>query len=298
MTDYTTRDAAGLCADATREANVALQLNPNSVEAYLALAMAATNAGDERGAVQAFERTLALNPGHSTGQFWYGFFLANLGRVTEAVQRGEKAIQIDPLSTIVHANLSYWYLRAGNPDAAARQLKHAFALDPNFLPTIIYAFVIAEATGRYAEAADQLKRVLATNTERTDLWLDLFRTLYHADRYEEAVAALEAWLSIDSLSHLRGTFSEAYRRLGIDAVVKRFGESLAEPRLVHRQLGVISLTLIDLGFTDAAFRWLEYSFEHDRHELLRIRLDHFWDPVRDDPRFVQLVRKLDSSTGK
>jgi len=298
MTDYTGRDAASLCADAIREANVALQLNPDSAEAYLALAMAATNLGNERDAAEAFERTLALNPGHSTGQFWYGFFLANLGRVTEAVQRGERAIQIDPLSTIVHANLSYWYLRAGNPDAAARQLKHAFALDPNFLPTSIYAFVIAEASGRYAEAADHLMRVIATDSERRDLQLDLFRMLYHAGRYEEAVAALEAWLGLDSLSHLRGTFSEAYQRSGIDSVIKLFGESFAEPWLVHRQLGVISLTLLALGYTDRALRWLEYAFDHDRHELLRIRLDHVWDPIRQDPRFIRLASKLDSSTGK
>ncbi len=298
MTDYTLRDAATLCEDATRESRIALRLNPDLAEAHLALAMAATNSGNEKAAVEAFERTLALNPGHSTGQFWYGFFLANMGRVSEAVQRGEKAIQIDPLSTIVHANLSYWYLRAGNPNASARQLKHAFALDPNFLPTIIYAFVIADATGQHEEAVGHLKRVVVLDTDRTEFQLDLTRSLYFSGRYKESVAALEEWLNVDSLSHLRGTFQNAFEKSGIAGVIAHFGKSFSAPWFAHRQMAVISVTLVAFGFVDAAFRWMEYAFDHDRHELLRIRLDHFWDPIRNDPRFIQLTNKLDSSTGK
>jgi hypothetical protein len=48
----------------------------------------------------------------------------------------------------------------------------------------------------------------------------------------------------------------------------------------------------ELGEKDQAFQWLNTAFQEHDEDLLGLRTDSSFDPIRSDPRFAELVRKV------
>ena len=54
----------------------------------------------------------------------------------------------------------------------------------------------------------------------------------------------------------------------------------------------VALVYVALGETDEAFQWLEKSFQKHEESLCSINVDTKWNPVRSDPRFTGLIKKI------
>jgi tetratricopeptide (TPR) repeat protein len=80
-----------------------------------------------------FKRAIALNPNYATAHHWYGnALLVALGRFDEAISEVHRAVDLDPLSLIINADLGGTLMMARRYDQAIAQLQRTLALDERF----------------------------------------------------------------------------------------------------------------------------------------------------------------------
>ena len=126
----------------------ALQLDETLASAHYAMATAHTwYDWDWAGADREFRRGLELNPNDALGRNWHGGYLSVLGRHDEAIAEQQRALELDPLSVIVNANLARALYRARRYDEAIAQARKTLELDPGFAGGPLLAGGFAAAQG-------------------------------------------------------------------------------------------------------------------------------------------------------
>jgi TolB-like protein/DNA-binding winged helix-turn-helix (wHTH) protein/Tfp pilus assembly protein PilF len=114
-------------------AQKALRLNDNLASAHYALATAYTwYDWDWANAEKEFQRALALNPDDALGRNWYGGYLSLLGHHDQALEQHQRALQLEPFSLIINANLARGLYWARRYDEAIAQARKTLDLDPSF----------------------------------------------------------------------------------------------------------------------------------------------------------------------
>jgi TolB-like protein/Tfp pilus assembly protein PilF/tRNA A-37 threonylcarbamoyl transferase component Bud32 len=234
----------------------ALELDETLAEAHEALAEIKLYADwDWAGAEQGFRRALEINPNLAQGHIHYSWYLQLVRPLDEAIAEMKRGQELDPLTPLWSAWLGWQYWEAGQNDNAVDAARKSLELDPNF-PVGLYILGAAYAQkGMYAEAvAVHQKAGLASPAWR---W-PLGRTYALAGRKEEA----------------RKVAAELERE---PAGLNPWG--LAE-------------IYTALGEKDAAFRWLEACFRSRSGFLPWIRIEVPFKPLHSDPRFQDLVRRM------
>jgi TolB-like protein/Flp pilus assembly protein TadD len=250
-------------ADASREAMIAaetaLRIDPALGEAHIALAQTLSSNNDWDGATAAYEKGVALSPGYATGHQWYAGHLGTIGRLDEAIEQIELAVKLDPLSLIINTNVGMILRWAGEYDRAAERLRKAIELDPHFVGSFQELGTVYEEQGKYEEAREMY-----------------LRTLEESDRF----------LGQAELGHLYGAAgrrAEALELLSeLEEAAKTRHVSPMEFAFIHAGLGNI----------DEAFEWLERSIETGDPTFSWRILTPGVDELRDDPRFVDLLRRV------
>src|SRR5882672_2481743 len=115
----------------------ALQLDDKLAEAHTALGLVLCDGDlDMADSISEFQRAIALNPNYATAHHWYGNGpLLALGRFEEAIAEGKRAIELDPLSPIINADLGKNLYNARRYDEAIAQLRKTLEIDPTFYYT-------------------------------------------------------------------------------------------------------------------------------------------------------------------
>jgi TolB-like protein/tetratricopeptide (TPR) repeat protein len=108
----------------------AVELDPLSPSAYSARAAQRTWEGNESGAREDVERSLALGPSDSIANMFAGVFWAGRGRLDEAVARARRATELDPLDILGWLNLGTFQTFAGNLAEARSAFRRAQQLVP------------------------------------------------------------------------------------------------------------------------------------------------------------------------
>ena len=240
----------------------ALEIDPTLAEAHGALADSLALydwnwAESEREYGKAFQ----LDPNVSYIHLTHGVsYFAPLGKRDEAVAELKRAVELEPLSLITNAIFGLSYLYAGQNDKALEQGKRTYDLDPNF---------------RFGRQY-------------------LGNTLIVLGRYDDAIALAEQGLKTSPLSQedlvIAGlAYAKSGRRREAEQYLDRFRE-LGKTRYV-RTVFTASIYAA-LGDKDKAFAELERSFEDKDCFLPRITLDPFMDSLRDDPRFKDLLKRM------
>lgn len=131
----------------------ALRLNSQLGEAFATLA-ALTEDSDFPKAEAAYKQSIALSPNYATAYHWYGTILRRTeGRFAEAGPLLEKALELDPLSAIVNAELGTYLEQLGQFEAARRQMERVVKIDPAFSGIYIdLALLTNAAFGRVDES--------------------------------------------------------------------------------------------------------------------------------------------------
>lgn len=239
----------------------ALELDESLAEAHTALAFAHFNHDwDWAGAEREYRRALELNPSYATAHHWYSVSLAAAGRFDEAYGEARRALEIDPLSLIINANLG-WLLYLGRRyHESENQLKSTLALDENFAGPRYYLASVYREQGRYAEAVAEYERVLMIPAA--------------ADR----ATGLAYTLAIT----------------GESEKARQLLNKLRKQPLYLNDYNV-AVVHIGLGEKDEAFRWLETAFENRSWWLAYLKVDPLLDRIRDDARFPELLRRAGRS---
>ena len=208
-----------------------------------------------------FKRAIELNPNYPVAHHWYAIFLSTIpGRINESLVEIRRALELDPTSLIINA----WYGRilgvAGQLDQSIEQLRKTVELDPNFnLAHYRLGQAYAEKQ-MYNEAIGEFNKVLNLPDGRAMGLMGLAYGYAVAGRRNEARKTLDELLE------------------------------LAKHRYVSP--GQIGIIYIALGEKDKAFERLEEASKVYDLNLMRMKVERRFDPIRSDPRFDDLVKRI------
>jgi Tfp pilus assembly protein PilF len=244
----------------------ALELDPQSADAYTSLGMIqALYEWDWPAAQAAFRRALELNPGHATAHHWYGVHLNSMKRWEEAEVELGRALELDPLSCIIQTNAAYPLHYRRRYDQAAQRYRKVFELDPNFVVAHEEMMMIYDQTHRYRQALDAATAMQrAFGDAEVVAVLEGARAGQAADGWRAYRAGLEGWVQ----------------------VLLRRRESRFVPPIQIAQL------YLRIGDRQRALDWLERSYAEKSVPIVYIGADPQYDPLRKEPRFQDLIAKL------
>ncbi len=208
-----------------------------------------------------FRRAIELNPSYATAHHWYGWCLGELGgRAEESIAELERALEIDPLSLIVQTNYGTVLYFARRWAEAERALREALALEPGFAVAHQWLGRALGATGRWEEATAEHRRALALLGEDPESLASVAHACARAGELEEAQRLL-AELS-----------------------------ALAARRWVSPYW--FALVELGLGRHDEALELLARAVEERMDWVIALGVEPSFDPLRDRPRFAQLLRRV------
>ena len=205
-----------------------------------------------------FQRAIELNPGYATAHHWYAWHLSLLGRYNEAIGEMKKAENLDPLSLIINADLAEILLLAHSYDESIQQSRKTIELDPNFALAhnqLAQAYLQKHMN---QEAVAELQRAVQLSEGSPTCLANLARAYVVSGRRSEAVKVL-------SQLKTRSTPAFSYA---------------AE----------IAMIYASLGDSDQAMAWLEKGFDERFNPGVLLRPG--FDPIRSDPRFQNLLRRI------
>ena len=242
---------------AEAEARKALELDDDLAEAHIAMAVVKQSAWDWANAESEFQRAIELNPSLARAHMLYSGYLSATGRHEESIIEAKRGKELDPLSPRINVNYALAYLEARQFDQGIEIAKKTFELDPDFSfthGTLAFAY-----TGK--------------------------------GMYEEALAETQEGVRLAGGSTLDPELGAAYARAG----------KFEEARAILKQLesaqgdfGSVAMAVLytSLGEREKAFAMLEKAYVARNPRLQELKIEPGLDPLRNDPRFQDLVRRV------
>jgi len=243
-------------AKADAAAREALKLAPGLKSAYVTLASTRVARLDFKGAIPLFERAGAATSNDMDAQLSYAWFVGNIGRTAEAIELTDRAIAIDPINPAPHAMRIWLLILARRYSDAVASARHLLEWSPD----LSFARCNMAAALMMLGKLDEVRPALAEVPVEFD---------YRA--YVEALLAARVGDRAESdrlLAEMRRSSGDAFSY---------------QYAVVHAQRGE----------KDLAFKELDRSVELRDPGLIFLPTDPFLDPLRPDPRFAALIRKLD-----
>jgi len=239
-----------------------LALDPSLAELHASLAYVHRfHDWDWARAERGFLRALELNPGYATGRRWYAQFLSGLGRHGEAIAEAERALELDPLSLVIHTAVGDVLFYARRYERAVSYYRRCVELDATFGPGHTDMARALEHLGRHEEAiAEFLLGVGHTPGAGMPASTGLATLLAAAGRREEAGAM-------------------------IAALIERSQAAYVSP------YGIASAYAV-AGENAKALDWLERAYEQRDGTLVWIKVHPRMDGLRAEPRFRELLSKM------
>jgi TolB-like protein/DNA-binding winged helix-turn-helix (wHTH) protein/Flp pilus assembly protein TadD len=204
-----------------------------------------------------------------------------------------RALELNPNDAAAHRGLAHWLLFQGRIDEALTWSRRARELDPLGDSTTGMGWILFCAR-RYDEAIHELRSKLALRPDDAlALWVLGF-VLVSDNRPEEAIPVLEKAVSVSDRSPgIMGVLVAAYAHAGRRRDALRL---LAELKTRNQKGYVPAAAFITaylgLGDYDEAFVWLERAYQEQSNILQFLKVHPFFDPVRNDPRFVDLLHRI------
>lgn len=239
----------------------ALELDPALAEVQTSLAkFKFEQEWDWAGAEQAYRRALQLDPDYALAHFWYANLLAALNRLDEAVSENRRAVELDPTSLSFNNILGLNLLYARDYEGAVAQLQKTVALDPYFPSARIDLAIAYLLQGRPEAAVAE--------------W----------ETHDQLLGA-----STESLSARRAAYQAGGLKAYWQAKKKQLEEKHADGTPPAMQMARLCTFLDE---PDEAFAWLNRAYDERRAYLKYINVDPSFDPLRSDPRFDDLLKKM------
>ncbi len=237
----------------------ALELDPDLPEAHtVAGVIASVYDWDWTRAEREFKRALELDPNLALTHYRYAWvYLSPMGRHDEAIAEMKRAMELEPLSLVQGANFAGVYIYARQFDNALDMAKKTYDLDPTMITGQNWICRSYDAKGMYAESLAISEKTLQTNFP---FFNDVSYAYAKTGRRQEAGAVINKWKEREKAGYIMNYW--------------------------------VASSYAALGEKEAAFAELEKAYQAHDWFLQRIKTDPFMDPLRDDPRFKDLVHRV------
>jgi TolB-like protein/DNA-binding winged helix-turn-helix (wHTH) protein/Flp pilus assembly protein TadD len=206
---------------------------------------------------QGYRRALELNPGYANAHHWYGYYLMLTGRLAEGEAEMRRALELDPLSPIINANIGLRFYMARQYDAAIAHWRKALDMHRNYRLLHMYMATAYLGKEMYTEALAEIEKSIA---------------LSGAGEWENAM-----------LAHTYGRMGRTEEARGLLAKLVPGGDAAAYN---------LALAYVGLGETDQVFTWLDRAVDARMGAFNEVNADPIFDPLRRDPRFAALLRRM------
>jgi len=247
---------------AASSAASAVMLDADSAEGHTSFAhVKSTQDWDWKGSEHEFQLAIRLNPRYATAHHWYAMScLAPLGRLDEALDEILLAQSIDPVSSIVARDLAVIHYYRRDFEMALEQCDHTIELNPHFAPAYWILGVIQEQRKELDESAAAFQRAVHLSPQTPRMHGALGRIFALSGRKKLAV--------------------ELLRKL----------ETYAKERYVSPlEFAWIQFAL---GETDLGFRWMDKACADRSFDLIAVKVDPRFDPLKDDRRFDAIAKRI------
>jgi tetratricopeptide (TPR) repeat protein len=205
---------------------------------------------------------MELNPSSATAHVTYAAHLIAAGRLEEGVAEMIRAQALDPTSARTAGHLGWCYVAARRYDEAIAHFAKALQLDSNF------AYAQAQLAWNYARkgvhpeaiaAGQEARRLVAPGEDLlTDGWLA--EAYVRAGKQAEVLAWIETWERLSAHRYVDGYY--------------------------------LAYLYAAVGNPDAALQSLSRAYEDHSPNMPFLNVDPPFDPLRSDPRFRDLVRRV------
>lgn len=241
--------------------NKALEIDDRLAEVHTSLAsILMLSEWDWANSEKEFKLALELNPNYATAHHWYSQWFLNMGRVEESLQMISRAAELDPVSQAIlkDKGLALYYNR--QYDEAIELAAKTLELDPNYA-----------AAHRLLSLAYQAKEM-----------------------FDDALVENEKWGALTGNKvETTVTLAQLYAVSGQTEEARRLLADVTADKLVTQQINRgLALVYAALGENDLAFKCLEESYSRHEESILSVKVDPKLDPLRSDPRFTALLKKL------
>jgi tetratricopeptide (TPR) repeat protein len=236
-------------------AQKAIELDNSLGEAHAALAGVQADAGVLEAAAREFRRAIELDPNSITARVWYAELLTEMARHDDALRELRRALEIDPVSYVANSRLGEVLYYARHYDESLTQYRQALELYPS----------------------------------HPNLYWGLWHSYFEKGMYDDAVAALLKAVEFEKTPPAElAAYEKAYRDGGIRNVLRHRLQVLKRK---GARPWAIACNYARLGEKDEAVQSLQEGFGLPAVRFT-IRVDPCLDNVRVDPRFQDLLRRL------
>ncbi len=239
----------------------ALTIDENLAEAHSYLGVIKTNyEWDFAGAELELKRAVDLSPNSSDAHGFYARMLVIIGRFDEAIAEMRTAIELEPASAGNHHSFGWILFQARRYDEAIAEEELALEMNPKLRMSynvLANSYRLKGDDDKAFEALLRSRNLGENKPEETELYKDIY--------------ARSGWRGI-------------YER---DLEEEKQAEKKGNPDYAD-----LAGTSIRLGQNEEAIAYLEKAVDQNRFTLITLKVNPRYDPLRSDPRFDDLLRRV------
>jgi TolB-like protein/lipopolysaccharide biosynthesis regulator YciM len=204
-------------------------------------------------------RAIELNPNNVNARLTYAEFSGAMNRPEEAMAEVEQALELDPLNHFPQQMYGGHLLQAHRYDDAIAQFKKTLKMEPSF-------FVAHES-----------------------LWV----ALHLKGMDEEALSEAKTYFIKQDMKEVADAIDKGYADGGYPGAMRQAAEALEESaKQVYVLATRIALVYAHAKEIDRTLEWLEKAYKEREPLMVYLGVDIQWDPIREDPRFQELLGRM------
>jgi TolB-like protein/Tfp pilus assembly protein PilF len=240
-------------------ARKAIELEPDLAEAHAVLANVLQEQWHWADAEAEYKRALELNPSDADAHALFAMWLLCQGRTKEAVDWAQRGRELDPLA-VSGESIGWILFQSHRYEEAIRELRSVLAVQPDDAGALLYLGFALVANNQPGDAIPVLEKAISVSNGSPAATGVLIRAYSHAGRRADALRLLAELQKRKKAGYVpAGAFVNAY---------------------------------LGLGENDQAFAWLEQAYKEQSNILQFLKVHPYFDPIRADPRFANLVRRV------
>jgi TolB-like protein/DNA-binding winged helix-turn-helix (wHTH) protein/Flp pilus assembly protein TadD len=246
----------------------------------------------------AAQKALELDPGNAEAHALLGDVLQRRWQWADAEAEYKRAIELSPNNAAAHIQFATWLLCQGRAEEAVAWSRRAVLLDPLGATGTFMGYILFEAR-RYDEAILRMRNVLALHPDDAAAHWYLGFALIANNQPAEAIPVLEEAVALtDRGPGAIGVLIRAYAHAGRRAdALKLLAELRKRDQAGYVPTGAFVNAYLGLGDNEQALVWLERGCQEQSNIMQFLKVHPYFDPIRGDPRFKDLVRRVGLLSG-